>query len=207
MTKNVTDEQLGILARLEHEIFRRVREGTLPVEQVLAGLQRLIEGDFGGSPYRGGPSGGEKPDLITVPSLSAAEIVAEAKRKLKLTYLNEEDYASYDFVRDEAGETFEVLVWKPGRYVTTEEMRKHFAELKADGNPVAFIAWITKHDPRGYHASIPSDDSRLYCNPKSDELYAPGFYNDRHGRVLDVRCVDDEWDDDWSFVAFREVQV
>jgi hypothetical protein len=53
-TKFVTDEQLGILARRQNDLFRRVREGTLPVESVLTKLQALIEGDFDAVPN---PSG------------------------------------------------------------------------------------------------------------------------------------------------------
>ena len=45
--KAVTDETLGLLARKQHDLFRRVREGTLDSDQVLAALQRVIEGDFG----------------------------------------------------------------------------------------------------------------------------------------------------------------
>ncbi len=45
MTISVADEQLGQLARRQNDLFRRVREGTLPVEQVLRGLQNLIEGN------------------------------------------------------------------------------------------------------------------------------------------------------------------
>ena len=51
MTTNVvTDEQLGILARRQNDLFRRVREGTLPVKRVLGGLQSLIEGAFDAIP-------------------------------------------------------------------------------------------------------------------------------------------------------------
>jgi hypothetical protein len=53
-TKFVTDEQLGILARRQNDLFRRVREGTLPVESILSKLQALIEGDFDAVPN---PSG------------------------------------------------------------------------------------------------------------------------------------------------------
>ncbi len=56
----VTDEHLGQLARRQNDLFRRVREGTLPVADVLGALQRVIEGDFGTpvtlvdqGPYRG----------------------------------------------------------------------------------------------------------------------------------------------------------
>lgn len=50
-TRNVvTDEQLGALARRQNDLFRRVREGTLPAEPVLRGLQGLIEGKFDRAP-------------------------------------------------------------------------------------------------------------------------------------------------------------
>ena len=40
----VTDEQLGRLARKQHELFRRVREGSLSLDFALAGLQLLLDG-------------------------------------------------------------------------------------------------------------------------------------------------------------------
>lgn len=43
----VSDEQLGQLARKQNDLFRRVREGTLPVDQVLGGVQQIIEGNYG----------------------------------------------------------------------------------------------------------------------------------------------------------------
>jgi len=49
-TRVVTDEQLGLYARREHDLFRRIREGALPVERVLDGLQSLIEGNFDAAP-------------------------------------------------------------------------------------------------------------------------------------------------------------
>lgn len=44
MTYNVTDEQLGRLARQLADLFRRVREGTLDPQQVYIGLQHVIQG-------------------------------------------------------------------------------------------------------------------------------------------------------------------
>lgn len=46
-TTTVTDAQIATLARRQHEIYRRLTEGTLPIERVLAGMQDLIEGKFG----------------------------------------------------------------------------------------------------------------------------------------------------------------
>lgn len=48
--RTVDDEQLGRLARKQGDLFRRVREGTLPPAAVLGGLQDLIEGNFGTVP-------------------------------------------------------------------------------------------------------------------------------------------------------------
>ena len=42
----VTDEVLGRYARKESVLFRRVREGTLPIEKVLSAMQGIIEGNF-----------------------------------------------------------------------------------------------------------------------------------------------------------------
>ena len=45
--KTVTDDELGQLARRQNDLFRRVREGTLPVARVLGALQGIIEGNLG----------------------------------------------------------------------------------------------------------------------------------------------------------------
>jgi hypothetical protein len=142
-------------------------------------------------------------DLITVPARSAAELIAQAKT-LGLTYLDK-DLESWDFIRDEAGKTYEVLVWKPGREVVpATEVRAHFPK-GFTGNTAAFIAWVTKHDPEGYYASIPEDD-RLFADGGS--LFAPNFFRAEADRKLglyyDLRR---RWCDYWSFVAFREVQA
>ena len=45
--RSVADDQmLGQLARRQHTLFQRVRDGKLPAEQVLGELQRLLEGNF-----------------------------------------------------------------------------------------------------------------------------------------------------------------
>ncbi|MBI1984888.1 MAG: hypothetical protein HYS60_02125 [Candidatus Wildermuthbacteria bacterium] len=50
MTKVVTDETLGRVARQQHDLFRRVRDGTLDPGEISRGLQALIEGRDGTSP-------------------------------------------------------------------------------------------------------------------------------------------------------------
>lgn len=46
-TTTVTDAQIATYTRREKELYRRLTEGTLPVERVLVGMQDLIEGKFG----------------------------------------------------------------------------------------------------------------------------------------------------------------
>lgn len=43
---HVTDEELGKLSRQWHDLFRRVREGSLDVEMASVGLQGVIEGKY-----------------------------------------------------------------------------------------------------------------------------------------------------------------
>ena len=43
---HVTDEELGKLSRQWHDLFRRVREGSLDAEMASIGLQGVIEGKY-----------------------------------------------------------------------------------------------------------------------------------------------------------------
>lgn len=154
-----------------------------------------------GSPYRGGVPADVSTDRIQVSDLTASELIALAKKELKLTYLDG-DLVKWNFITDERGKTYEVQVWKPGREVVpAAEVREHFKDGFV-GNTAAFVAWVTKHNPEGYHASIP-EDARLFQD--GSHLYAPGFFRDESRRKLglynDVRY---RWYDSWCFVAFRE---
>ena len=44
MANAVTDEQLGQLARKQHELFMRVKQGSVPLDTTLGALQDLVEG-------------------------------------------------------------------------------------------------------------------------------------------------------------------
>jgi hypothetical protein len=194
MTKQiVTDEQLGQLSRKQNDLFRRVREGTLPVAGVLAALQRIIEGQT---------------QVVTVPDKSVNGLVDTAEREIGLTYLNSA-LRSNAFIIDERGKTYEVATWKPGRHVSSEDVRKHFRDLDPSnpylGNTAAFVAWVTEKQPMGWHVSIP-EKSRLL--PGADGgLCAPLFYRGGAGRCLDLDGVAGGWGADDVFVAFREVSA
>ncbi|MDD5438091.1 MAG: hypothetical protein PHC70_03020 [Patescibacteria group bacterium] len=158
---------------------------------------------------------GSTANIIVVPDLSPVKLVAQAKKKARLTYLNPNlktrNFCAYRVEKDEParvlevrGKKYEVLTWKPGEYVTTEQVRNHFKVLEADGNTAAFITWISKVRPVGFHTSVPSDDALLFCDPDGS-FYAPIFSCVETCRHLDLRDVDNGWDDYWVFVAFREI--
>ena len=152
-------------------------------------------------------------DLITVPKLSALELVVLANAKLELADFDKRGYANYDFVRGEGGKTYAVLVWQPdpGAYVNMAEVRRHFSGVGAEGRPAAFLAWIVERNPMGYHMCIPADDSLLACYSPSDDLRAPAYSRtsgmEGPGGVRELFLIrtDIKWRN-WSFVAFREVK-
>lgn len=57
---------------------------------------------------------------------------------------------------------------------------------------------------RGSDKDGVSHNKRLWRNPKSDNLCAPYFYRDSDNRKLNLNNVDNKWNDNWVFVAFRD---
>jgi hypothetical protein len=140
---------------------------------------------------------------ITVPNLSAAELVQLAQEKLVLTYLDG-DLAKWDFITDECGKTYEVRFWTPGRGVAHHtNMRKDFKDGFV-GNTAAFIALMMRDNPEGYHASVP-EVTRLFQD--GDRLCPPRFFrNERHRKLSLNRGHRCSWWDQVCFWAFREVK-
>ena len=154
------------------------------------------------------------PNIVVVPDISAVELTAATKRDLKLTCLDG-DYANWDFYKsfdgqpiEGRGQRFEALVWKPeigpDDVIASEQIRAYFRERGFTGHTGAFTQWRRQNPGlMGYHASIPVDrgcwrDSDGYLGvPYSD--FGDGY------RRLRQYWFDDDWDDDWSFVAFRVV--
>ena len=142
-------------------------------------------------------------NIVVVPNLSAAGLVARAKQDLALTYLDD-DFAKWNFVNGEEGKRYERLIWTPGRVVQSADIRTYFRERGFNGNTAAFVAWAASKNPEGYFVSIPDEDDRLWPDPESGRLYAPRFIRiatHRKLRLFDVGG----WHGPWSFVAFREV--
>lgn len=145
-------------------------------------------------------------DLITVPDLSAAELVAHAKKTLALHAPHPEtDLETWDFIRDERGKTYEVQTGKLDRmFVLASKVREHFTDGFV-GNTAAFVAWVIKHNPEGHYASFPEDD-RLIRGVGF--LCVPGFIRrEPNMHMLSLHGVGDRrWGSHWIFVAFREVK-
>lgn len=139
---------------------------------------------------------------IEIPSISPSDLVKYAKEKADLTYVDS-DFETWEF-GDYGGKRFEVLLWSPNKPVSSEEVRKHFKELNADGNVGAFTAWVAEMSPKGYHASIPSDDGA--CWRRDDGyLFVPYSYFGGGDRRLYHLWLGYDWYSGWSFVGFREV--
>ncbi|MEI7512636.1 MAG: hypothetical protein WCK01_04230 [Candidatus Uhrbacteria bacterium] len=139
-------------------------------------------------------------DPITVPKLSAAELCRLAQKKFSLKFLCTL-LATWDFVGDECGNTYEVKTWKPGcKVVPATDAREHFKD-GFTGNTAAFIAWMVANCPTGNYMSIPEDE-RLFSSFKHG-LSAPGFSRTCTESALGVRPVNMICDEDWTFVVFR----
>lgn len=203
------DQYIGIDKKIA-DIKRQLRQdGGSPIDPVYLNwaLQQLGEG-------RRLVLADVTSNIVVVPDLSAVELTALTKRDLNLTYLDT-DYAKWDYYRDLDGNPihgrclkFEALVWKPeldpNSIISSEQARAYLRERGFYGHVGAFTQWRGQNpDLMGYHASIPEDAA---CWRRADgHLCAPYSYFDGGYRELGQDWVGSDWDDDWSFVGFREV--
>ena len=148
--------------------------------------------------------------FIFVPDVEATELTAIAKQELDLTYITP-DSEPWDYYQGNdgkpisgRGKVFEVMTWKPGRDVSSDEVREHFEKEGFYGHAGAFTQWRRTCGLSGYHASIPDNNG---CWRRSDgRLHAPCSYFGSGERSLNQGWVDYPWRGGfWSFVAFREV--
>jgi hypothetical protein len=151
--------------------------------------------------------GGEKTiETVTVPDLPSAALAADTRKRAGLTHVNPA-YGSWDFARDRCGKTYEVARWRPGRRVSSDEVRRHFraegGERPFLGNPAAFCALVGKDMPDGWCVTVP-DDADCFRDVVGS-LYAPCSYRNGAYRELHLRAVAGGWDDGYCFFAFREV--
>ncbi|MFA6161095.1 MAG: hypothetical protein WCT54_05975 [Patescibacteria group bacterium] len=196
------------------EVVRADWQAEQPSPVKLAEVKPALAEPNGGHPYRSTPTNGAA-DVVTVPDLSPAELVAWAHKKVDFTHVNPNlkawDFNQYRVPEGQTprylevrGKRYEMLTWRPGERVTTQQVRDHFAALKADGNTAAFIAWIAEKNPVGWCTSIPSDDA-LFFRDGDGDLCVLYFGRDVADRGLNLDDVGHDWNAGWVFVAFREI--
>jgi len=156
--------------------------------------------------------------VITVPDVSAAELVARAKREMDLDHLAP-GLVGWDFYQRQSGndqppvpikvrgKRYEVLKWEPGKATKTQEVYDHFKPLEADGNVGAFIAWITETKPWGHCFSIPSVDPSLRRGPTAIRFHTLEFVGDNSFRSLCLYAKRANFPEWAIFVAFRELPL
>lgn len=161
--------------------------------------------------YRGTPKRPGRHAAFLVPNLSAAHVLARVKREACITYFDSY-FVTWDFCQSRTrkvahGQThwFEALTWTPGRKVSTADVREHFEALGADADPAVFLAWIAESKPVGFHVAIPRENELLCPGPAPDRLRAPYFHHEKDVSELYLADIDRDWDDFWTFVAFRAV--
>ena len=191
--KRVTDEEYGCLVRRTGELVRRVDEGTLPFQEVMDGLQVLIEGR------------GEKSSLIesihkvTVDyTKSLAEMIEAGKYDWKYSDITQEHFP----VQGQGREEKDVVLFHFGRYISSgdaiAEMAKagycpvQIQELLAFGgaNPE-----LQKQFPIVALGSVWRDPGGRRHVPYLD-------WHDR-GRGLSLGWFGSGWGGDYRFAAVR----
>jgi|WetSurMetagenome_2_1015567.scaffolds.fasta_scaffold125532_2 hypothetical protein len=157
---------------------------------------------------------------VTVPDVSAVQLVAQAERRHWINIVKEE-IRTWDFYQrhivgprpgspiEVRGKRYEVLTWTPGdAEMSTKKVQDRFKKMGADGNNGAFIAWLMEKDRYGCFSTLPSDYGQLWFeSPESDRhvlYYCPeNFFSNRCN--LGLCRADRMMRKFWTFVGFREV--
>lgn len=151
-------------------------------------------------------------DLVTIPDLSATELIAHMQHRIGLKHL---DYPftcwAFDFDRHGQfiggrGRIFEVATWSPQvgekNRLSSEAIRAHFAERGYSGHVGAYLAWhLALGERRGSFACIPDDDA-CYLDPRL-RLWVPYSYAAPGNTSLRLCPQSEPWDSPVTFIAFR----
>lgn len=210
-THVVADEQLGQLARKQNDLFRRVREGSLPTGQVLDGLQRLIEGRFGDTvivPPEVINEEGAKQNIVQLPSHIVT--VNNRQRDLRKRALAMKESHGLVYLSDSIDEQVfptrgklncrqEIFVYSPGRLISNLQVEREL-------------------DERGYKPAVPANGvgkwQTLPARPfwlvflgqasSNGDCDVMVFYDVDGGLGLRVDCCNVDWGKCHSFAAVRK---
>jgi hypothetical protein len=124
-SRDVSDEQLGQLARRYHDLFRRVREGSVPIDVALKGLQALIEG--GELPTRESPPLLEGKhyrihvDYSKPTDFEALEQMFSGKHSVSRV-LKRLDWIDHETIDETPGERDFLVVQVPSEFIVTRDV-------------------------------------------------------------------------------------
>ncbi len=215
-SKNVSDEQLGKLARRQQELFRRVREGTVPVDAALKGLQSLIEEPKNSVPESSKPENGiEKPDSKLFEALKKG-FVAKVEYKSPtiedlqklfpiVTYEDDMKYEPTQYTKDISRETCDVsfVLMRLG-------VRTHTIALQSEMSIIGFrpatfeelVAFAVKYPEEQERCPIVALGS--VANGMEDHALPTVGLDGEGERCIDFTWYQSHWDSEVWFLAVPE---
>jgi hypothetical protein len=192
------------------QIGARINNGKIDFETAKA----LIEGKF----LRPVPGDGlmVMVGTITVPKLSAVDLIARAERcGIKVSAIRSWDFyqpiTSGNRSRNSIvvpGRRYEVLLLKPGdKILSMAKVQERFKKVNADGNNGAFITWLMVKRPHGCFVTIPSDRRQLVYDQGYPYAlhYQPEDFFSIHSMIEPHSVQSNREGTFWSYVGFREV--
>lgn len=156
-----------------------------------------------------------RPDVIvTVPDLSLSEFIALMRTAFQgadkpFTEFSPE-LAEWDFLLGERGKTYQVVTYRFSDDWNIDGARMWQQSEGLDGNVAAFFVWLVSRKPMFEYATIPNEDSRLWCHPETGALFAPVYSRDDDlggRRDLELKEVRRGWRRFCELVAFREISA
>ncbi len=138
--------------------------------------------------------------FVRVPNVhSSSELMELARIELRQEYFAR-GWERVEFLGNDAGKTFEVMVWRPGQKLGPDEVRRHFSKWGFAGNASAFITWSVFCDEKGMFITVLPQEADPFPG------FAPEFRRYDNSRHLGLDTVRFGWGDLFKFVAFREVK-
>lgn len=185
--KTVTEAQLAAYTRREHDLYRRIMEGSLPIEQVLAGLQDLIEGKF------------VAPGVVR----TLADMLAAGK----YGYVNP-DITAKTFPVNPA--LYTTVGCKPFHFNKRMKTAKVFAAIRAEGyepDPIEKLLAYGEENPEEQRKYPIVGLGSSWVDPHGDRDF-PYLGECARGRSvsLDWGGLGSEWREDCRFLASPQVQ-
>lgn len=155
-------------------------------------------------------------ELITVPDMTAPELLAAIQLELNVTSLNSY-LPGWNFFADRHGQSlgyggkqYEVMTWQKQKSgsVTQADLRNLFKEQGFAGNIPALLTWVWRHAPVGFYATLPDSDDELFINhADADPLNTLFYHRAASNTRLYLMGVPFKCSPAETYLAFREVSA